>query len=111
MAQQDIHPLGFYCSVRKAGDERLDWNQSSRDVFNFVRAIGHPGPQARTFLGEREIRINQVDYLPDAPRYKNIPGAVVGVEPDAFHVKTADSFVRVTQWSGCERPRIGERLQ
>lgn len=111
IAQSSIHPLGFYCSVRQEGDERLDWNQGSRDVFNFVRAICRPGPQARTFLGEREIRIGKVEYLAHAPRYKGIPGAVVGVEADAFYVKTADSYIKVTAWSGCGRPRLGERFK
>lgn len=108
--QSSIHPLGFYCSRRRAGDERLDWNRPSRDVFNFVRAVCRPGPEARTRLGEQEIRINKAAYLPDAPRHPGIPGAVVGVEPQAFYVKTADSYIRVTEWSGYPTPRIGDRL-
>jgi methionyl-tRNA formyltransferase len=108
--QSSIHPLGFYCSRRREGDERLDWNRSSREVFNFVRAVCRPGPQALTRLGDSEIRINKVGYLPDVPCHAGIPGAVVGVEPDAFYVKTADSYIRVTEWSGYPKPRIGDRL-
>ena len=111
IAQKNIHPLGLYCSARKEGDERLEWNQKSRDVFNFVRAICRPGPEARTLLGDQEIKINKVQYLPDAPNYKCIIGAVVGVESDSFFVKTADSYIKVTEWSGCTRPRIGDRLK
>ena len=55
--QKDIHELGFYCTARKEGDEILDWMQSSRDIFNFIRAICRPGPEARVFLGEKEIKI------------------------------------------------------
>ena len=109
--QKNIHPLGFYCTARKEGDELLDWYQSSRDIFNFVRAICQPGPEARTFLAGKEIKINRVQYLPDAPFYKGIPGAVVGIEPDALYVKTADSFIKVTQWSGYDKPRVGDRLK
>jgi methionyl-tRNA formyltransferase len=111
VAQKNIHPLGFYCSARKEGDERIDWNQKSRDIFNFVRAICSPGPKARTFLGEKEIQINRVQYLPDAPTYKGVTGAVVGLDDGAFFVKTADSYIKVTEWIGCTRPRIGDRLQ
>lgn len=53
IAQKNIDQLGFYCSSRKQGDERLDWHQKSRDIFNFVRAICRPGPEARTYLGGR----------------------------------------------------------
>jgi len=108
--QTETHPLGFYCTGRLEGDEWLNWNQSSRDIFNFVRAICHPGPEARTFCGDLEIRINRVELLPDAPVFKGIPGTVVGVEPEAFHVKTVDSYLKVVEWSGVERIRIGDRL-
>jgi methionyl-tRNA formyltransferase len=111
IAQKNIHPLGFYCSARGEGDERLDWHQNSRDVFNFVRAICRPGPEARTFLSDKEIKINRAEYIPGAPSYKNLPGTVVGVEADAFYVKTADSYIKVTEWSGCARPRIGDRFK
>jgi methionyl-tRNA formyltransferase len=110
ISQNVIHPLGFYCSARMEGDEVIVWNQKSRDIFNFVRSICRPGPEARTWLGVHELRINKVIYLPDAPNYKGIPGAVVGSEDRAFFVKTADSFIKVTQWVG-GNPRIGDRLQ
>ncbi len=111
ISQNSIHPLGFYCSARREGDEHLDWKQNSRDVFNFVRAICRPGPEARTFFGDNEIKINKVEYLPNAPAYKNIPGAVIGIEADAFYVKTSDSYIKVTEWSGYTKLRIGDRLQ
>jgi len=111
LAQKDIHPLGLYCSARKVGDEQLDWNQPSRDVFNFVRAICRPGPEARTFLGDNEIKINKVQYLSEAPVYKGVVGAVVGIDGEAFFVKTLDSYVKVAEWSGNSRPRMGDRLK
>ncbi len=110
-AQTETHPPGFYCTGRLEGDERLNWNQPSRDIFNFVRAICRPGPEARTFCEDAEIRINRVELVPEAPVFKGIPGAVVGVEPEAFHVKTVDSYVKVVEWSGVERIRIGDRLK
>ncbi|NHQ59218.1 methionyl-tRNA formyltransferase [Chlorobium sp. BLA1] len=110
IVQKDIHPFGFYCTTRKAGDEHLVWNQRSREVFNFVRALCRPGPEARTFCNDQEIKINKVIFLPDAPDYKGIPGAVVAVESNAFFVKTADSYIKVIDWSGSVRPRMGDRL-
>lgn len=110
ISQDTIHPTGFYCSRRIEGDELIVWNQGSREIFNFVRAICKPGPVARTFLGESELKINQVVYVPDAPNYLGIPGAVIGLEDNAFFVKTADSYVKVVQWSG-SKPRVGDRLK
>lgn len=108
--QESIHPLGFYCTARKEGDERLSWNQSSKDVFNFVRALCRPGPEARSMVRDAEIRINKVVLLRNAPCYKGIPGAVLAVDGRGFLVKTLDSFVRVVDWSSDARVRVGDRL-
>ena len=110
-AQRDIHTTGFYCVVRREGDEWLDWDQPARDVFNFVRAISQPGPEARTFLGETEVRIGRVQWMPDAPVYRGVPGSVLGVGDGGFLVKTKDSFVKVMEWSGIPRVRNGDRFR
>jgi len=110
-SQHEIHPVGFYCVRRVDGDERLSWNQPSRDVFNFVRAVCEPGPEARTFCGATEIKISRVELVPEAPLFRGVPGAVLGCDADGFLVKTADSFVKVVKWSGMERVRIGDRLR
>lgn len=108
--QANIHPLGFYCTSRSEGDERINWQQTSRRIFNFVRAICPPGPSARCFLGNEEIRINRVEFLAGAPCYIGIPGAVLAKDENSFLVKTLDSFVRVIDWEANTRIRVGDRL-
>lgn len=108
--QIDIDPIGSYCTTRIQGDEIINWNQNSREVFNFVRAICEPGPIARTFLDSVEVEINKVSYLPNARNYKGIPGSVIGVEFEAFFVKTKDSLVKVTEWSNYQKPKLGDRF-
>jgi methionyl-tRNA formyltransferase len=109
--QVDIHPLGFYCVGREVGDERLCWDQPSRDIFNFIRAICRPGPEASTYYEGVEIKINRVDMIPGAPIYKGIPGAILGKNSDSYLVKTADSFVKLVDWSGKNRFSIGKRFK
>lgn len=109
--QAEIHPVGFYCTARKKGDERLNWNQSSREIFNFVRAICHPGPAARTFYRETEIKINRTELIPKAPTFKGIPGAVLRTDSDGFFVKTRDSYIKVVGWSGLDTVKIGDRFK
>ena len=109
--QRSIHPVGFYCSDRREGDEILSWNKSSRDIFNFIRSISLPGPQARTFLGENEVFINRVEYIPEAPNYKGIPGAVLKVDKKGLIIKTKDSFIRIVEWSCKSKIKTGNRLK
>ena len=111
MRQKDINHFGTYCIARKEGDERINWTHNSRSIFNFVRAICYPGPQARTFFEDCEIKINGVQILQEAPEYKGIAGSVISVESDGFFVKTFDSFIKVTDWSGYLKPRIGDRFK
>lgn len=96
--------------MRQEGDEFLDWNQSSRDVFNFVRAICKLGPQARTFLNGEEMRINKVREIKGAHVYKNIPGQVIGKTAEGLLVKTKDTMVEVMEYEFVGRVRVGDRL-
>ena len=111
VSQADIHPLGFYCSRRVAGDEMVDWHSSSREIFNFVRAICRPGPQATTRLNGELIKINRVALLQDAPVYKGKPGSILGFISDRPLVKTLDSFVQVVDFDAEIPFKVGDRFE
>lgn len=108
--QRDISSNGTYCSTRIPGDEKLDWNQSSRNVFNFVRAICKPGPQARCMLNGNEVLINKVELVDGAPIYKGIPGAVLKKTAAGLLVKILDSYVRITELSSSLKINVGCRF-
>ena len=96
--QIDFDPVGSYFSKRKKGDEILNWNQSSREIFNFVRAICNPGPSARAFIDNKEMKINKVEYLENSQIYKCEIGTIIKKEYDGFLVKTKDSFLKVISY-------------
>ena len=108
--QSDDHSVGFYCSQRKPGDELLDWNETSRDIFNFVRAICHPGPKAKSFINGKALYINRAQLIKDAPEYKGIVGAVLNKDPSGFCVKTGDSFIKIIDYSYDGTVRVGDRF-
>lgn len=110
-SQEDVHSVGFYCSQRKVGDEVLDWNQTSREIFNFVRAICKPGPMARCFLDGQEMKINRVEYIEDAPIYKCKTGAVLQKRKKSIVVKTSDSFVNVVDFEFDGRISVGDEFE
>ncbi len=109
--QIKIHPIGFYCSERKKGDEVLNWDQTSKEVFNFVRAICKPGPSARAFINKKEMKINKVELLDNAPSYKSIIGSVINKTLTDFTVKTKDSSVKVTEFEFDGKVKIGDRFE
>lgn len=82
--QSSIDKYGFYCTQRKIGDGIINWDQTAREIFNLIRAIIHPGPIARTTLKDKEMKISRAIYHLDAPNYKCINGAIVGLTSNGF---------------------------
>ncbi len=97
LPQKSIDPVGFYCGRRRQGDEWIDWNWTSRRIFNFVRAITDPGPCAKTMLNEYEVSIKKVKLMLGAKEYIGTPGEVLGVSEEGVIVKTGDTFICIDE--------------
>lgn len=95
IAQYSIHPVGSYYRKRREGDEWIDWNWTSRQIFNFIRAITKPGPCARTILGQQTILLENSSLFSDAPKYIGTAGEIVGQDKNVLIVKTGDSFIKL----------------
>jgi len=110
--QATIHPVGFYCGRRIHGDEWIDWNWSSRRIFNFVRAITTPGPCARSMVDGHEVLVRRTALIPNALNYIGTPGEIIGVKDEGIVVKTGDSTILLLDVDGDSeiRFRIGQRL-
>lgn len=109
--QDNIHPVGFYCGRRTVGDENIDWTKTSREIFNFVRALSTPGPLATTYFDNTPVKINQVRLINEAPEYINIPGQILSKTEKGFLVKTNDSFVEILDVDTKAKLRVGDRFK
>lgn len=109
--QSDIDPVGMYCGMRESGDEIIDWKQSSREIFNFIRALSVPGPQAASWINGKKISINKARMVPGAHSYKNTVGQVIGKTENGFLVKTGDTVLEITEYTYDGRIRMGDRLK
>jgi len=109
-SQEMIHPVGFYCNQRTVGDEVLNWNQSSRNIFNFIRAIACPGPMARVFLNGSEMKINKSFFIAEAPSYIGSVGAILNKDSQGFYVKTLDSYIKITEFEFNGVVKVGDRF-
>lgn len=110
ISQTDIDPVGFYCGMRTVGDELLDWNQTSRQIFNFVRAICKPGPQALTYIDEQPVYINKVRMINGVRNYIGTPGQILGKTEDGYIVKTLDTMIEIIEYSSEAILRVGKRF-
>lgn len=110
IAQESIHPVGFYCGKRGEGDEILDWNQTSREIFNFIRALCDPGPKARSFCKGKELIINEAQLIEGAPKYRSTIGQVVGKDGNSIIVKTLDTTIKLVDFYYDGNIKVGDRL-
>jgi methionyl-tRNA formyltransferase len=108
--QASIDPFGSYFTRRVLGDERIDWQSTSREVFNLVRAVAPPGPGAVARIGQEEWRILEVSVPENCRPWRMICGAVIPSGTDVLRVKTGDAYVDVRNWSGRRRHRPGEMI-
>ncbi len=111
MKQNDIDPVGMYCGMRVQGDEIIDWTQTSREIFNFVRALCIPGPQATSWIRGNKIMINKARMVPGARAYKNTVGQVVGRTKEGLLIKTGDTILEITEYTYNGKVKIGDRLE
>ena len=95
--QKTIDSLGMYCGRRTEGDEVIDWNDYSRNVFNFIRSICSPGPQAQSHLNGKIIKINAANYFSGAPNYIGKPGQILSKTAEGYLVKTKDSYIEILE--------------
>ena len=109
--QNTISKYGLYCGMRSIGDEIINWNQSSREIFNFVRAICKPGPRALTWCEGEEVYINKVEYNQDFPKYKGINGQILAKTNGKFIVKTDDSYLIILEYESLRKLKVGDRLK
>ncbi len=108
--QDVISQHGLYCGMRSIGDEIIDINSTSRELFNFVRAICTPGPRAVAYLNGTPVYINKVIYNPNFPKYKGTNGQILGKIDGMPILKTKDSYVIIEEFESEAKLKVGDRL-
>jgi methionyl-tRNA formyltransferase len=109
--QNIISKDGLYCGMRRLGDEIMDLSQTSREVFNFVRAICKPGPMAEAYLEDNLlVKINKVSYSDGYPKYIGTPGQILAIIDGCPILKTKDSYVLINEYECNRELRVGDRL-
>ena len=70
-----------YFGKRGPDDGLIDWQQSSDEIHNLVRAVTKPYPGAFTFRGQQKTLIWQTISHINEDTKNNAPGAVISIKP------------------------------
>ncbi len=87
---------------RSPEDGLVIWAKSSRQVYNFVRAITYPYPGAFTFLNGQKYMIWACQLHPsNSERFQKYRvGQICAVESDGILVRTSDGVIKITHIEG-----------
>ena len=108
--QESIDKIGSYCPQRKAGDEIIDFSKSTREIFNFIRALNAPNLGALAFVGKKPIRLYKSQIL-DLAFDETLPnGTILGVNEKGFLLKLRDGTLFITQYAFKGRLKAGLTL-
>ncbi|PTX98501.1 formyltransferase [Opitutus sp. ER46] len=99
-----------YFGGRKPEDGRIDWHQSTRQIFNLIRAVTDPYPGAFTDVNGTRLMVWWAEpESAAAAGMRGVPGEVLSVSP--VIVATGDGAIELTrtEWRGAPRQlRVGE---
>ena len=106
-----------YFGGRKPEDGRIDWTQTSRQIFDLIRAVTDPYPGAFTEVGTARLMVWWAE--PDTPATRALyaestrPGEILSLVP--LVVATGDGALELTraEWQGDQDPltlRVGQVL-
>lgn len=96
-----------YFGGRKPEDGRIDWRQTSRQIFNLIRAVTDPYPGAFTDVGTARLMVWWAE--PDSPAThgrQGKPGEILSLSP--LIVATGDSALELTkiEWRNAPAPEL-----
>jgi len=93
--------LATYTCRLTPEDARINWSQSTRDIYNTIRSYSRPYPGAFTVMDGKVFRIWQADPILSPKVFVGrIPGKVTEISAKkGFHVLTGDGELLITEAS------------
>ncbi len=93
-----------YTCKRSPADGKVNWNKSSEEIFNFIRALAHPYPGAFCEYGGKKYHIRKAALgKNNSKKYSGkIVGRVISVQPDYIEVMCGEGTINITQWEDKE---------
>lgn len=96
---------------RTPADGSIDWTDSTREIFNLVRALRSPYPNAFSFINGEKIKFN---CAVEAKGFSGIPGTILEIAEENILVATGDGAIHLSEFcleSGSTYlPEIGDRF-
>ncbi|WP_026389749.1 methionyl-tRNA formyltransferase [[Acholeplasma] multilocale] len=82
-------------------EERIDWQTTSREIFNHIRSLD-PWPISHTFINGERYKIKSTRLITEDEHFIttmkiHLPGEIVAMDEEGIIVKTTDGFIKVLE--------------
>ncbi len=91
--KQDSSKVSYAYNIKRE-EEHIDFNKTSREIFNLIRGLS-PIPSSYALLFNEEMKIYESRILDK--EYKGICGEIVEITKEGIIVKTKDSSILITK--------------
>jgi methionyl-tRNA formyltransferase len=91
------HQDATYTCSRTPEDGYIDWNKSTREIYNLIRAITYPFPGAYSYLNDEKLIIWKAKPIDLGTYIGRIPGRIVKIiKEEGVCVLTGDGALLIT---------------
>ncbi|MDZ4712063.1 MAG: methionyl-tRNA formyltransferase [bacterium] len=107
LVEQDETKATYACK-RIPDDGLIDWNKSTREIFNLIRALAYPFTGSFCRYGDdtyiiRKARIGDND---DKIYSGRIPGRVIKILPEGIEILTGDGSILISEWENSKTGNV-----
>lgn len=99
--EKQIEEIATYTCKRTPEDALINWNQTSLEVYNFIRAQAYPYPGAFFYYGDTKIIINKakIGSNNDKTFIGKIPGRVIKMGDETVEVLCGSGTIEIIECS------------
>lgn len=89
-----------YSCRRVPEDGRINWQDSSHNIYNLIRAVAYPYPGAFCFYNDQKYIINKagIGELDSRKFTGRIPGRVIRIDKEGIEILCGSGSIKIFEW-------------
>ena len=93
--KQDEKDVTFGYNIKRE-EELIDFNKTSREVFNHIRGL-NPFPGGYFTLNKKTVKVYKVNEINDNKYQDKENGEIVKIDKESFYIKVIDGLIQVLE--------------
>ena len=98
LSQKKISQKGSYFRKRNSQDEKIIWSKSAKEIYNLIRGISNPGPNSKTIINNKILRIKKSKIIKFKTTKIFEKGEIVFKTKNYFIVNTGLGKIKILDW-------------